>query len=377
MTGLFFTLIRIASSNLPVAEVLSYAPSEEEWKDALITANKQTLIGALLPAVEDVNKVYPVPYKVWMQWNFFAQKIREKNRKVDAKVIELGEILGRDGFRHCILKGQGVARYYPFPELRTSGDIDVWIAKEEDLETMVPLSDRRTHIVDYVRRQFPHEEVVFHHVDFPIFGGKPDVEAHFTPSYLLNFAADRSLQKYFLEESGRQFCNMVSLGETGECPAPTVGFNRVFLLIHIYKHLFDEGIGLRQLMDYAYALKAEAPSEEEKARLNKLFREIKMTTFTKAVMYIMKEIFGVEDKFLYIEADPSEGQFILDEVMKAGNFGKYDERIEVKPGMAEKFIRKTRRNFRFIRSYSAEVLSDIPFRVWQFCWRMKKGYFKK
>lgn len=377
MAGLFFTLIKIAVGNLSVTEALSCAPGEAEWKEALVTANKQTLIGVLLPAVEEIHKVYPVPHAIWMQWNFFAQKIIEKNRKMDQKVIELGGILEKDGFSYCILKGQGVARYYPRPELRTSGDIDVWMAKAEDLGTMVPLSGRRAHIVEYVRGRFPKEEVVFHHVDFPIFGGKPDVEAHFTPSYLLNFAADRRLQKYFLEESQRQFSNMVSLGEAGACPAPTVAFNRVFILIHIYKHLFDEGIGLRQLMDYAFTLKAEIPSEEEKAKLNALFRKLKMTTFTKAVMYIMKEIFSVEDKYLYAEADGSEGLFLLDEVLKAGNFGKYDERVEVKPGMAQKFIRKTRHNLRFIRSYSSEVLSDIPFRVWQFGWRAANGYFKK
>lgn len=377
MTSLFLNLIKIATGCTPVSELLVHAPSDEQWKEALVTANKQTMIGVLLPALEEINKVYPVPRNIWIQWNFFSQKIREKNRLVDSKVIELGEMLTRDGFRYCILKGQGVARYYPCPELRTSGDIDVWMVEAGDLGTMVPLSTRRTHVVDYVRGRFPHEEVVFHHVDFPVFGGKPDVEAHFTPSYLLNFAADRRLQKYFMEESQRQFSHSISLGEAGECPAPTVDFNRVFLLIHIYKHLFDEGIGLRQLMDYAFALKAEVPSDDEKARLNELLGKMKMTTFSKAVMYIMKEIFGVEDKYLYIEADEAEGRFILDEVMKAGNFGKFDERIEVKPGMAEKFIRKTRRNLRFINSYSAEVLSDIPFRVWQFCWRMKKGYFKK
>ena len=35
---------------------------------------------------------------------------------------------------------------------------------------------------------------------------------------------------------------------------PTVEFNIIFQLTHIYSHLMNEGIGLRQLVDYYYVL---------------------------------------------------------------------------------------------------------------------------
>ena len=35
---------------------------------------------------------------------------------------------------------------------------------------------------------------------------------------------------------------------------PTVEFNIIFQLTHIYSHLMNEGIGLRQLLDYYYVL---------------------------------------------------------------------------------------------------------------------------
>ena len=37
-------------------------------------------------------------------------------------------IRGKDGFRCCILKGQGLALHYPNPYMRTPGDIDVWVS---------------------------------------------------------------------------------------------------------------------------------------------------------------------------------------------------------------------------------------------------------
>ena len=46
----------------------------------------------------------------------------------------------------------------------------------------------------------------------------------------------------------------MKLGEQGEVAIPTVEFNFIFQLTHIYAHLMNEGIGLRQLLDYYFVL---------------------------------------------------------------------------------------------------------------------------
>ena len=51
-----------------------------------------------------------------------------------------------------------------------------------------------------------------------------------------------------------QFSHRVMLGEQGEIAIPTMEFNLIFQLTHIYAHLMNEGIGLRQLLDYYYVL---------------------------------------------------------------------------------------------------------------------------
>ena len=51
-----------------------------------------------------------------------------------------------------------------------------------------------------------------------------------------------------------QFSHRVMLGEQGEIAIPTVEFNIIFQLTHIFSHLMNEGIGLRQLVDYYYVL---------------------------------------------------------------------------------------------------------------------------
>ena len=62
------------------------------------------------------------------------------------------------------------------------------------------------------------------------------------------------LQKYYWMEKEEQFSHRVMLGEQGEIAIPTVEFNLIFQLTHIFSHLMNEGIGLRQLVDYYYVL---------------------------------------------------------------------------------------------------------------------------
>ena len=77
---------------------------------------------------------------------------------------------------------------------------------------------------------------------------------HYRPSFLLCFWHNRKLQKYYERVKEEQFSHRVMLGEQGEIAIPTVEFNLIFQLTHIYAHLMNEGIGLRQLLDYYYVL---------------------------------------------------------------------------------------------------------------------------
>ena len=149
----------------------------------------------------------------------------------------------------------------------------------------------------------------------------------------------------------------------------------MYILLHIYRHLFEEGIGLRQLVDYYYVLKKDCP-KEEKDNSSKWIRELGMQRFCSAVMYIMQEILGLEKEYLIYPPSKKEGLFLLDEIMRAGNFGKYDDRIirQIQESHGHKYFRKIKRNIRFIKSYPDEVIWNPVFRLWQFCWRKKNGY---
>ena len=65
------------------------------------------------------------------------------------------------------------------------------------------------------------------------------------------------LQKWFKRNADLQCSNVVSLPDgIGEIAIPTTAFNVVYQLTHLYHHFFDEGIGMRQIIDYFLVVNA-------------------------------------------------------------------------------------------------------------------------
>ena len=155
-------------------------------------------------------------------------------------------------------------------------------------------------------------------------------------------------------------------------PVPNAAFNRVYILVHIYRHLFAEGIGLRQLLDYYFVLQ-QGFTEVEREETLRTLRSLGMMRFTRAVMWVLQEVYAMPDRYLLTSPDEEEGQFLLDEIMLAGNFGKHDERMQraAGEGAFRWGLRKVLRNFRFVRSYPSEVLWSPLFKVWHLFWRIK------
>ena len=237
---------------------------------------------------------------------------------------------------------------------RTPGDIDIWLHGERD------------EILEYVRRHVPDCKPVYHHVDFPVVDDV-SIEVHFTPTWMNSPIRNRRLQRFF-HSFNFQFSNFNS----SELPVPNAAFNRVYILVHIYRHLFAEGIGLRQLLDYYFVLQ-QGFTELEREETLRMLRSLGMMRFTRAVMWVLQEVYGLPDRYLLTSPDAKEGRFLLDEIMLAGNFGKYDERMQraAGEGTFRWGLRKVLRNFRFVRSYPSEVLWSPIFKVWHLFWRIR------
>ena len=199
-------------------------------------------MGVLFDGIKKLPAEYVgIEKELLLQCMAESQMLEKANIRLNDAAIQVSEWFRKKGFRTCILKGQGNALMYPNPYSRTPGDIDIWVEGGDKW------------VISFVRSISPHEKACYHHIEFPSYKGV-EVEVHYRPSFLLCFWHNRKLQKYYERVKEEQFSHRVMLGEQGEIAIPMVEFNLIFQLTHIYAHLMNEGIGLRQLLDYYYVL---------------------------------------------------------------------------------------------------------------------------
>ena len=236
---IFFDFLRFCIGS---AKEIPGSLKEADWKEIYAIAKKQCLVGVLFDGIKKLPTEHVgMKKELLLHWMAECQMLEKANVRLNDAAIQVSEWFRKKGFRTCILKGQGNALMYPNPNSRTPGDIDIWVEGE----------DKR--VISFVRSISPHEKACYHHIEFPSYKGV-EVEVHYRPSFLLCFWHNRKLQKYYERVKEEQFSHRVMLGEQGEIAIPTAEFNLIFQLTHIYAHLMNEGIGLRQLVDYYYVL---------------------------------------------------------------------------------------------------------------------------
>ena len=155
----------------------------------------------------------------------------------------------------------------------------------------------------------------------------------------------------------------------------------------MFLHIFQEGLGLRQVMDYYYLLRNEElrmKNEEGLARrpegesqfataIRHTLMYLGLWKFAGAMMYVMKEVFLFDRQYMIAPLDEKRGKFLLDEILQSGNFGQADARnreLRQKRGISRS-IARLKRQYRFLRDYPHETLC-APFQVYHVIWRKSK-----
>lgn len=373
---IFFDFLRFCIGS---AKEIPDSLKEADWKELYAIAKKQALLGVLFYGIQRLPKELAPEQKILMQWMVMAEQIRKQNIRLFQDSVKVCQNFENKGFANCILKGQGNALLYPDPYMRTPGDIDIY------------LSGGRRKIMKYVDQVCPNQVMRYHHVDFPVM--KTAIEVHFTPSYMFFPIHNSRMQKLFKEVMGEQCNHRVSLPDGyGEIHVPQVSFNVIYILSHLYRHIFTEGIGLRQLLDYYFVLvkwhtdltnltdsnKSLPQMTQINTDLDTLRHELKylgLWKFAQAVMFVMKEVFGLSEDRMIAPMDEREGRFLLDEIMRGGNFGQYDDRMGSKVGESKihRYFRMNLRNLRFVKHYPTEALSEPLFRTWFALWKKIHG----
>lgn len=429
INNLFFELTQVALGN---RVCLSHTPSADEWGKLYDMAKKQSLVGVCFAGVQRLQLQEQCrPKMLYLTWVGMAAKIQQKNEVVNRQCVDLQKRLSADGFRSYIMKGQAVAALYQcgvknvengsessssiasgasgaegasLSALRQSGDIDIFL--EGGFEK----------VNEYVQRTYPTKEINELEIHYPCF---PDteVEIHFKP-FVMDGPKDKILQRFFDSCKEENFSNKVSLGFTStssaqalefqkvsegplEIFAPTLKFNLVHQLVHIHHHLFYEGVGMRQLMDYYFVLRAAnkevssfdsaqepgfkfqkvsggsnvAAEPVEVREVKKVVSNLGLDSFASALMWVLGHVFGLPEEEMPWKPNEEDGRFLLEEILQSGNFGRQDERQRgLYDSKWNSFWMVHIKTFRMWRFDHWAWLWNPIWRIKGFVWRKLKGY---
>ena len=352
MPNLFFQLLQLAVGSLAG---LSFVPSAREWQEAFDDARKQSLLGIGFyglqrAAKHDASKMACLPQRLKMQWLALTANIEKRNEVMNARCAQLHDLLQNAGYQSCVLKGQAVAARYDLDGtkglslLRQSGDIDMWMLTDVDTVLRWARETGTMYYFDY------------HHADLRLFADT-EIELHYRPSISRNLWRNRRLQRWFRGEGRRH----VVYDETLKCGVPDDEFSLVLTLNHNLWHLLYEGVGLRQMMDLYFVVRTMHPTAEAL----RLLRYFQLEKFAAASAWVLWNLFdGERSDSVFLSnhsplPTPNErtGRFLLDEIMQAGNFGHYDNRLKAnryasRMGLMAQWMRHT---WRLVRYFPAEV----------------------
>ena len=476
---LFFEFIQVAVGN---RKSLSVSVTDADWHRLFEFCKRQALIGVGFTAVEKLHAMGVVcPAALRMQWMALALQIERRNDLLNEQCSQLAGRYEHDGLSTCILKGQGNCLNYPegLRTRRMPGDIDVWVTPiygrqhetnvcpredgkgerelsqiKRELKEICPQANGgvaiavqtgkedveyveyhgRKAVIEYVRMLHRLEGsnvspvIRYHHIEAPKIDGT-EVEVHFRPCYAHSPLRNRRMQRWFEEHADVCMKNKTHMGFA----VPTASVNVVYQMCHLFSHYFDEGLGLRQLMDYYFTLRVwhndvmECKDLQSQGMWSEglgtpvmsaqevmaVIRSFGMGRFASAVMFVLHEVFENEEcrmkkqrsaaegkaneecteaddggerklkrinrelkdnnfaPWMICEPNEKEGKKLLEEIMKGGNFGQYDTRDAAlkKGGMMKHGVWKLKRVMRLVRSYPEEALWEPVFRVWHLGWR--------
>lgn len=334
----FIELVRIA---IGTQDSFHTAPTSEEWADLYALANRHGLGGILFNALTSVPKEQMPPTEISADWFTLANNIKEENSIKQKQVEHVTKTFRKYGFRSVILKGQSLSQYYPHPELRHSSDIDVWV------------EGKKKEIIKYVCSVKKPDTILYHHCDFDVMKGT-SIEVHFTPSFFANPFANERFQKWARENGKRLFpgCDSIEDGYN----STDIEFDITYLLTHLFRHVVDEELELKPVIDYFYVLRSKELSATEKLKHMQTLKSFGIDGFASGVMYVLHNILGLEEKYLLCPPNERQGKALVKELFKPEHDKGCLAKGKASGNHLRRFLQRQKNLMRFLPFYPSEIL---------------------
>ncbi len=288
-------------------EVTPMRFSPQQWAEVYAFAQRHSLLGLLFNGVCQLPQDYAPPRTLLLRWAANKADIARRNVIVNGVCGEMYQHFTDAGYSVVVLKGQGNAMRYADVHCRTAGDVDLYINgyRDDNGEYVYPSSeDIKRKLLPYCAEHFHITLTHSYHTCFTWRG--VDIEAHFRAAERANRRYDKRYERWFIDHA-QDGAQLVALpDESGNIRIPTTAFNIVYELMHLFHHLFDTGIGLRQIVDY-YLLLQQA-RDIDVAALTAQIRYLGLQHFAEAVIWVINHVFHTTHDTLLMPPATPRGQ---------------------------------------------------------------------
>lgn len=281
----------------------------DDWREIADFFTKQSLDGLLPDAIASLPVSQQPPMAVKMPMIARQLQVERMNKRMNAELLAFTSELHRRAIPYILMKGQGVATQYPNPDHRACGDIDLYVPREY-------LNNVHCGLMAFGAIR-DHENV--HHVCYHVRGIV--WELHHSICYFQKEKREQMFMHY-VQRAMKKTPYYVTIddGQVRVLP-PTI--NVILLLSHIVDHFYCEGIGLRQLCDYALLLYHKR-AEINQSELVEMLDALALTRAYRVFGYICTHYLGMSKEALLQQ--PSEKEIdlahrVMSNCLSGGNFG--------------------------------------------------------
>lgn len=285
---------------------------------------------------------------------------RQAMQRFEDAVGRFARLMKENGIAYVVFKGLAVARLYPEPFVRTMGDVDFYVPKEDFLRA-VEVIERGLHV------EMDKEEVDKHY-SFDWQG------IRFEMHYQIETFGNRRHQRRFnrmideaMAEHTDSFTVCDSDGNETEVSVLPPEEDLIVVFKHWFNHLLVEGVGLRQTLDLAVLLNVYR-DEINIGRLMTALDGIGYMKAFRAMLAMMKRYLGLDwldNFFVYDRRDERYADKLMVAVMESGNFGRkaYRNHTTGKKKSMETATRALRHCVKFFWLAPKDIIYLIPRRI--------------
>lgn len=261
-----------------------------------------------------------IPPESLRSWRAFLHSSVLRNEQINAVQSQLLHWLDEKGIQTVVLKGTSCSRYYPYPEARSLGDIDV----------LINIKDYKA-VDQYLKQQGYTSSKEAHDFHVGYYGKDAVIEVHFAGTSLPQNNCSKKITEEmnrFIEARQTVFINDM------EFPALSDSHQALMLLLHMERHMLEDGIGLRQLCDWCAFVKGEDSGHWENRTLN-LLGECGLLVYAKVLTKACVKYLGLSRECAHWceDVDESLADAMIMEVFRGGNMGKAEQE-----GMSNLFV---------------------------------------